>query len=47
MPGERDERLHRRKTLPVSEPEPDDYELYDLTLDPHEQRNLAHPKFAD
>ncbi len=29
------------------EPEPDEYELYDLTLDPLEQRNLAHPAFAD
>ncbi len=31
----------------MTEPEPDEYELYDLTLDPLEQRNLAHPAFAD
>jgi arylsulfatase A-like enzyme len=47
VPGERDERLAGRKTITVTEPEPDDYELYDLTLDPQEERNLAHPKFAD
>jgi hypothetical protein len=28
----------------VTEPEPDEYELYDLTLDPFEERNLAHPQ---
>lgn len=44
VPGERDERLHRRKTTTVTEPEPDEFELYDLTLDPTEERNLAHPK---
>ncbi len=43
VPGERDERLHRRKTTTVTEPEADEYELYDLTVDPLEQRNLAHP----
>ena len=43
VPGERDERLRGRKTITVTEPEPDDYELYDLTLDPFEERNLAHP----
>ena len=47
VPGERDERLHGRKTTTVSEPEPDEYELYDLTLDPTEERNLAHPSHAD
>jgi arylsulfatase A-like enzyme len=47
VPGERDERLARRKTLVVTEPEPDEFELYDLTLDPYEERNLAHPAFAD
>ena len=46
-PGERDERLQRRKTTTVTEPEPDEYELYDLTLDPIEERNLAHPSNAD
>ena len=34
VPGERDERLRGRKTITVTEPEPDEYELYDLTLDP-------------
>ena len=47
VPGERDERLHGRKTITVTEPEPDEYELYDLTLDPTEERNLAHPSHAD
>ncbi len=47
VPGERDERLHGRKTTTVTEPEPDEYELYDLTLDPTEERNLAHPSHAD
>ena len=47
MPGERDERLHRRKTIKVTEPEPDEYELYDLTLDPFEEKNLAHESNAD
>ena len=46
-PGERDERLQGRKTLTVTEPEPDEFELYDLTLDPTEERNLAHPTYAD
>ena len=47
VPGERDERLRRRHTITVTEPEPDEYELYDLTLDPFEERNLAHPTHAD
>ena len=46
-PAERDERLQGRHTQTVTEPEPDEYELYDLTLDPVEQRNLAHPSRAD
>ena len=46
VPGERDERLRGRKTITVTEPEPDEYELYDLTLDPLEERNLAHPSHA-
>ncbi len=47
VPGERDERLRGRETETVTEPEPDEYELYDLTLDPFEERNLAHPSHAD
>ena len=47
VPGERDERLQGRRTVTVTEPEPDEYELYDLTLDPSEERNLAHPAHAD
>ena len=47
IPGERDERLRGRKTITVTEPDPDEYELYDITLDPHEERNLAHPTHAD
>jgi arylsulfatase A-like enzyme len=48
VPGERDERLMRRKKiLNVTERTPDEYELYDLTLDPMEQHNLAHPTNAD
>jgi arylsulfatase A-like enzyme len=47
VPGERDERLRRRKTITVTEPEPDEFELYDLTVDPFEARNLAHPSNAD
>ena len=48
VPGERDERLLRRKKInKVSERTPDDYELYDLSADPLEQRNLAHPSNAD
>jgi arylsulfatase A-like enzyme len=47
VPGERDERLHGRKKITVTEPEPDEFELYDLTLDPFEERNLAHPGNAD
>jgi hypothetical protein len=47
VPGERDERLQGRETVTVTEPEPEEYELYDLTLDPIEERNLAHRSFAD
>src|SRR3954453_12162459 len=47
VPGERDERLQGQHTDTVTEPEPDEYELYDLTLDPIEERNLAHPSYAD
>ncbi len=47
VPGERDERLRGRTTLTVTEPEPDEYELYDLTVDPYEQRNLTHPNHAN
>ena len=47
VPGVRDERLHKwKKTVTVTERTPDEYELYDLTLDPLEQRNLAHPSNA-
>ena len=47
VPGERDERPRGRHTDTVTEPEPDEYELYDLTNDPIEARNLAHPGNAD
>ena len=47
VPAERDERLRGRRTLTVTEPEADEFELYDLTLDPTEVRNLAHPSNAD
>ena len=47
VPGERDERLRGRGTIAVTEPEPDEFEFYDLTLDPCEERNLAHPNHAD
>ena len=47
VPGERDERIHNSKTFTVTEPEPDEFELYDLTVDPYEERNLAHPTHAD
>jgi arylsulfatase A-like enzyme len=42
-PAEFDERLEGRHTRRVTEPEPDEWELYDLTVDPREERNLAHP----
>ena len=41
MPGERDERLSRRKITTVTDPDPDQFELYDLTIDPLEIDNLA------
>ena len=47
VPGEHDERLRGRKKITVTDPEPDEYELYDLTLDPYEERNLSHPANAD
>ncbi len=47
VPAQRDERLRGRKTITVTEPEADEFELYDLTLDPTEVRNLAHPSNAD
>ena len=47
VPGERDERIRGRHTDTVTEPEPDEYELYDLTNDPIEERNLAHSSNAD
>ena len=47
VPAERDERLRGRRTLIVTAPEADEFELYDLTLDPTEMRNLAHPSNAD
>ena len=31
----------------MTEPEPDEFELYDLTLDPLEERNLAHQTHSD
>ncbi len=48
VPGVRDERLQRgKKIVTVTAPSPDEFELYDLTSDPLEQRNLAHPSNAD
>ena len=47
VPGERDERPRARHTDTVTEPEADEYELYDLTNDPIEACNLAHPSNAD
>lgn len=42
VPGERDERLRRgKKIVTATKAEPDEYELYDLTVDPLEQHNLA------
>ena len=48
VPGVRDERLLRGKKIDtVTERTQDEYQLYDLTLDPLEQHNLAHPRNAD
>ena len=47
VPAERDERLRGRKTITITEPEPDEFEMYDLTVDPYEERNLAHESNAD
>lgn len=48
IPGEIDKRLQRGKQIvKVTEPEPDEYELYDLTLDSLEQNNLVHPSHAN
>ncbi len=33
--------------MTVTEPEPDEFELYDITVDPYEERNLAHSSHAD
>jgi arylsulfatase A-like enzyme len=46
VPGDHDVRLHRRATTTVTEPVADEYELYDVTADPLEERNLAHPSHA-
>jgi arylsulfatase A-like enzyme len=46
-PEEFDDRLEGRHTRRVTEPEPDEFELYDLTVDPWEERNLAHPDYSD
>jgi hypothetical protein len=45
-PAEFDERLEGGHKRRVTEPEPDEWELYDLALDPLEERNLAHPDYA-
>ena len=47
VPGVRDERLQRGRSSHGDRAVPDEYELYDLTLDPLEQHNLAHPSNAD
>jgi arylsulfatase A-like enzyme len=48
FPGEADKRLQKhKKYIKVTEPDPDEYELYDLTYDPFEQTNLAHPSHAN
>lgn len=47
-PGVRDERLERKgRRVEVTTPSDDEYELYDLTVDPNEARNLAHASHAD
>jgi len=48
VPAEHDERWEGDKEpVTYTEPEPDEYEMYDITLDPNEERNLAHPTHAD
>ena len=47
-PDVRDERLRDGgKLVTHVERAPDEFELYDLTLDPYEERNLAHPSHDD
>lgn len=46
-PDQHDERVQGHEVVTVTDPEPDEYELYDLTLDPIEERNLAHSSHAD
>jgi hypothetical protein len=47
VPGERDDRLQDGgKLVSHTQPADDEFELYDLTLDPYEERNLAHPTHA-
>jgi hypothetical protein len=43
IPGQTDKRLQKRKKFgTITEPPPDELELYDLSVDPFEQNNLAH-----
>lgn len=39
--------MRRNRINKITERSADEYELYDLTLDPTETRNLAHPSNAD
>jgi hypothetical protein len=48
VPLERDDRLQDGgKLVSHTAPAPDEFELYDLTLDPYEERILAHPSHED